>query len=850
MSFSKATAQTYTIGDYLVRTIPNNFQDISGSGLDISADIGFTENDLHLQVSLSEYTIPFNFRWINYVSNKIKVTGNGSIVLGGHAEWPAEKVTGITDYYYLYAYNKNPYSTATSTQQQGANNMLIPWAGWFDATINTRHHLAVVGTAPNRRVIVQTSRVQHNYWTGAPAIGSHQVVLFESGISRVEYHYRNDQPGVWNSTGSYTYGPWIGATGWEQPPGTTSSVRTEGPAGSVMLIKGTPAPGGTPNVYYENTPTTTMSHYTGTHPSVGYRIFIAYPYDLAATGITNPILDQIRSKDVAFIPQGTIANEGSSVPTAAVYSRRITLLGVGEVYNESVSITPPAAFSSGTINFPSFTPLAFGVYRDTMELISTTPADQYAGNNVAFSSFVVSPPHNMRAVAITNPFPESRTPINVPTPVSATFRNIGTSDEVNVPVTLVITDPAGEVVYRDTLRIPRLASLAMKDTFFQEWTPTMHGTYRICAIPIMPSDELRTDDTTCANVYAAYEADLAASVVVSPEPDEEKPEKKVFKVFAKFRSVGVADLFDIPARVQIRRCSDNGLVFQADSIIQAVNVDQGDVTFGFPTRQGAYDVTKLAPGCYNVCVIARYSTDGDRANDTSCTTFSIIPRLQGNIEVGKGRRFRTISAAIDSMRFRGVGGNLNLILTDAYYRESNNTSVSSDLYAALDFADIVGTGENARVTWMPKRGVSPRIAIYGNASFAFYFGKGSPGYITFDGMNQLAPTPELRVQDPLKRGITIVDSSSVAGSTFAIEHGFANNLTFKNLNVIGRGNLNSDSSSVFRLYNERSLATFSEFRITDTMPNHHIVIENNQLGNARYGIWDRGLQPLFSVGPA
>jgi hypothetical protein len=152
---------------------------------------------------------------------------------------------------------------------------------------------------------------------------------------------------------------------------------------------------------------------------------------------------------------------------------------------------------------------------------------------------------------------------------------------------------------------------------------------------------------------------------------------------------------------------------------------------------------------------------------------------------------------------------------------------------------------------MPKPGVSPRIAIYGNvAAHAFYFGPGSPSYMTFDGMNQLNPTPELRTQDPSKRGITIVDSSSNAGSTFAIEHGFANNMTFKNLKVIGRGMLTNDSSSVFRLYNERSLQTFVLNRITDTMPNHHITIENNEIGNARYGIYSRGLAPLFSVGPA
>jgi hypothetical protein len=75
-------------------------------------------------------------------------------------------------------------------------------------------------------------------------------------------------------------------------------------------------------------------------------------------------------------------------------------------------------------------------------------------------------------------------------------------------------------------------------------------------------------------------------------------------------------------------------------------------------------------------------------------------------------------------------------------------------------------------------------------------------------------------------------------------------MTFKNLKIIGRGMLTNDSSSVIRLFNERSLQTFTLNRITDTMPNHHITVENTELGNARYGIYDRGLAPLFSVGPA
>jgi hypothetical protein len=237
------------------------------------------------------------------------------------------------------------------------------------------------------------------------------------------------------------------------------------------------------------------------------------------------------------------------------------------VYNQTVSIAPPAAFSSTSVSFPQFTPLSYGIYYDTMEVVSTSPADQNAANNTSYTTYVVSPPNNLKAITVNNPAPGSRTPINIPTPVGATFRNLGANNQINAPVSMVIYNPAGQVVYRDTVRFPSITSSQFRDTTFRDWTPTTHGVYKFCAIAIMATDQLRADDTVCSTARVAYENDAAASFIVSPEADQEMPEKKVFKVFAKFASVGVSDLFDIPARLQIRRCSDNALVFQVDSTI-------------------------------------------------------------------------------------------------------------------------------------------------------------------------------------------------------------------------------------------------------------------------------------------
>ncbi|HET6513091.1 MAG TPA: hypothetical protein VFH43_12935, partial [Candidatus Kapabacteria bacterium] len=477
LGLSDSLAQTYTMQSYLVRTIPNDFQDISGVGTDITPDMQIQSiYDAYQRVSNKEYTLPFNFRWANAVSNKIKVTGHGGVIVGGSAEVPDAVVYLYTYYDYYFGY----YGWRSGNYQYGSNNLISPFTGIVMATAESKWHMAILGTAPNRVAIVQASKIQDYSWGQSQSVGSWQAKLYESGISRVEYAYRPDvvNAGWGYPYGSY-YGPFVGGVGkdWEYSTGT--QYRT---AANVMSITGRPAPIGTPNVYYSTFP---QSQYGLPLPDVGYRIFIAYPYDLAASAITNPLRDQILNKDVAFTPTGVVSNEGSSNLSTATVNRRITLFGVGQVYNQNITITPPAAFNAANISFPSFTPLAYGIYYDTMEVISTTPADQAAANNITVTTYVVSPPNNMKAITITNPAPGSRTPINIPTPVGATFRNLGANNQINVPVSMVIYNPAGQVVYRDTVRFPSITSSQFRDTTFRDWTPTTHGVYRFCAIAIM-----------------------------------------------------------------------------------------------------------------------------------------------------------------------------------------------------------------------------------------------------------------------------------------------------------------------------------------------------------------------------
>jgi hypothetical protein len=358
------------------------------------------------------------------------------------------------------------------------------------------------------------------------------------------------------------------------------------------------------------------------------------------------------------------------------------------------------------------------------------------------------------------------------------------------------------------------------------------------------------NDTVTSKVLVRYEADVRAVAVINPEDDGEKPEGKSFQPVGLFESVGVRDLFDIRARVQIRKCSDNSLVYQADSIpgIPELNIDEGQKPFSFPAKQGIYDIKNIPAGCYKICVISLLADDGDRTNDTACTFFSFIPKLKGDIEVGVGRRFRTISAAVDSMRYRGIGGHLNLILTDNNYTENGATSVSSPT-AAVDFFGIEGAGQNSIITWKPKANVFPTVTFTGTKQYCFNMGFNSTNWMRFDGNNQTFVTPDQTNAEPSKRALTIINQSSTPGSIFNLQHG-RHHMTFKNMKLQNNGNLQNPNSSVFRTQNVYDNTSFLINQVTDTAANAYVTIENNEMGNAGVGISDVGTIPLFNIGKA
>ena len=531
---------------------------------------------------------------------------------------------------------------------------------------------------------------------------------------------------------------------------------------------------------------------------------VAYPYDLTAGAITLPKSEEPYPLNTPFTPTATMTNSGSSVPTSCSVLLTISEVGVGQVYNEVLSmkntaqaasgIFPaipaiPASFGQTTIQFPSYTPGVssllpgngnggYGIYEDTMIIYNLAPtADQNPSDNEVTNEWICSPPNDIKAVQVINPPNGTATQIDVATPISIRFRNLGTNNQTNVPVSAVVRNASGTVVFRDTLIIPNWPAGptggnstgtqdystsgqgpgigAYYDTAFPatpSWTPSTLGTDTVFGIALMypqdganTTDALSLDDTTKSATPILPEYDAAAIRVINPPPGGQEAYATSWPPEGVFQDVGVVDLFQVLVVVQIHRCSDGQVVFQSDTTETALNVDDGQVGFYFPTRSGPYNIATIPPGCYNECVIADYDGDINYVNDTACAQFSILNRLIGNYYVGVGKQFQSIHQAVDTMRFRGIGGNVRLILTDTSYTENGTYDVSTP-QGAVDMRNISGLSDTSTVTWIPYPGVHPTIHFTGKQPFCFYMGDGFPGFMSWEGYNpSTVPTPDLVV---------------------------------------------------------------------------------------------------------
>ncbi len=935
-------AQTYTINSYLVHKIDTpdpqglgsgpNWKPITGT-VDVSGELGSYAPYFEGELCGNGHQLPFPVRFGNTqltTANTFTITCAGSVILSPtwDPSWIEEPIDGynFTEVETTGA-NQSFYNSASPTiNQQGeidegsvgvyANDILMPFTIGYSFNVissessnPTKFQYTVLGTAPNRELVVEVDNMHtfEDYAYGYNTSCSWQTVIYEAGISQFQFNYGPvvgnnpfgfDQayegcPVSYNGyvfPGSWGLGFGANEGSYALMEGYSSICGMKMGANQYIMIDwdGNGWNVNNPFVVEYNTPYgpggPLMPDSAARLPQSSIRFQIAYPYDFAAGTITFPGNEQPEPLNTTFSPQAIIVNNGSSVPASLQVNFTMTEIGIGQVYNQTVTLTSaqlPGPFSQKSITLPPFTPgvsspisrgaIGYGIYEDSMTVFNLLPtADQNPVDNISSNEWVCSPPNDIKAVAVINPLNGGRTQIGIATPITIRFRNTGTNNQTNVPLTATVHDASGNVVFRDTVIIPNWPSGPTGgnsdgtndysssgqgpgkgpyyDTAFPStasWIPSTLGTDTVFGIAIMSNDALRLDDTTKSASPILPEYDVASTGVVNPLPGVQEAFGTSWVPQALFQSVGVVDVFGVPIRAIISRCSDGVAVFQSDTAMEALNIDQNQVRAFFPTTGvGIYHSTSaLPPGCYKICAIAHYNGDINSANDTACSQFSVIDRLKGDYYVGVGRQFQSIHQAVDTMRFRGIGANVRLILTDSSYTENGTYDISTP-QGSIDMRGINGLSAASTVTWVPYPGQTPHIYFTGSQPFCFYMGDVFGGYMTFEGYNpSTVPTPDHITPEPAKRGITIIDNRTTGGSVFGIEEG-TNHITLKDLVIHGNATFGSDSSAGVRIYNDHSLAAYAS-GVKDTIAINNIIINNCEIGNVKYGIYDHGYHDAF-----
>lgn len=235
-------------------------------------------------------------------------------------------------------------------------------------------------------------------------------------------------------------------------------------------------------------------------------------------------------------------------------------------------------------------------------------------------------------IAVTGVTPLSNVRLTMGTyePVRVVVRNLSSTVSNEVKVKATIRTYTNILLFADSTVLPGLAAHSTDTVELADFVVTESGYYAVLA-NASTSIDVNDANNSFSNPRVGYQSDVGITSIVSPYLDESKLQKTSFTFKGRFKSTVLeAQEVDVRARVQVRRCFDNALVFQADSYIPELPKDTVTVLFEFPSAQGIYDVRKLDPGCYKLAMMTRKTADFNFKNDTLYSTFNIQPNVLPN----------------------------------------------------------------------------------------------------------------------------------------------------------------------------------------------------------------------------
>jgi hypothetical protein len=585
----------------------------------------------------------------------------------------------------------------------------------------------------------------------------------------------------------------------------------------------------------------------------------AFNKDLAVSKLNTFNDSIVVAPTSTFTPTARVRQVGSLSPASANLTYQIYPLNTpGQLLYSQVKTLGPGQLPSvqctetGDIAFNATSPTTTqvpGEYTLRSFVTAASAWDCNPANDTTFANLVVGYDYDVKPLFVSLPTQLRQEDIvSLPQNPTAMIRNIGLNDVLGFRVQCDIYDPTNSLVYTNQQVITStLASGLKMSVAFAQFTPTVNGIFKFRVITQLGSDMNRRNDTLIETRTFYWKYDVRAdSVVVGLNALSflpEVPQGGAYRPVGRFDNAGASFVADIPitfqawpvplgiagsgnARYYPPYVPGDTAEFTSKDTMPEVNIQDGMRKIAFNSNPLLAKIwTPQQSGPYLLLMWSDLPNDGDRTNDTVKLMVSSIPRLLGTYQVGFGQLIPSIDAALDSLNYRGVRGNVTFQLMD------NNYNYATD----LSFKKVRFAGPGSAVTFTPAPGVSSNINLSNNGRLVWDLGA---SYIGFDGSNSTTGTPN--------RALTVTQGTN--GTTaFFLTRGASNNV-IKNCNI----RTSSVSGQTVTKQLQGSIGiwehNFYPSYPNDTMSCSYNLVENNDIQGFRTAIWMEGLAPAFIAG--
>ena len=255
--------------------------------------------------------------------------------------------------------------------------------------------------------------------------------------------------------------------------------------------------------------------------------------------------------------------------------------------------------------------------------------------------------------------------------------------------------------------------------------------------------------------------------------------------------------------------------------------------------------TAAMKGALTIKSWTNYSSDANQTNDTNLTSMILYGAqtpMSGTYTIGSTGNFSSIKMAIDSLKIKGLNGNVNLELQNSYSSAGESFPITITKFTS----NICGSlNNNPRLTIRPASGAT-NIVIAGNNATALFI-LDNAYKVTFDGRPGGSGTSrELYFNNASTTGTVITMQNDAIGNTIrncvvrSANTNSASGAIFIGASTLFWGN---DSNMITNnLFTKSSPTTFLYSAITSS-PTSNLLIQNDNIS-----ITDNEFRSIFNFG--